>query len=96
MGKRGQKIEILERSTVERIARIIGPQSGAAAALADADRRIAEGQTVTFASDKASSVLIVFGEWPAEEPMPTSERATRERMAAAERDGVRSSWAEGE
>lgn len=32
----------------------------------------------------------------ADPPMPPSERATREALAAAERDGVNSSWAEGQ
>lgn len=65
---RKPQLTILERSVVERIARIIGPQSAACKALADADRRIAAGERVTFASDRANSKLIVFGERPPTEP----------------------------
>lgn len=48
----------LERNILEKVAQIIGPKSAAAQALADADKRIAEGHDVVFVKD-GDSILVV-------------------------------------
>ena len=54
-----RQVEELSQETLERLAKIIGPQSAAAQALADSDRRREAGEDVAFYRDTRTKVILV-------------------------------------
>lgn len=60
---RSTKLEPITEAVVKTAAQIIGPHGAAAQALADAERRRAAGQQVTFF--KAGASIVVRGTLPA-------------------------------